>query len=117
MTSNLDDLIARVEAAGESYPKLNADVLTALGWTVRNVVAIDPKGDVARRIPDMLSSIDDAMAIVPEGWRIQHLTERLVPQRHVIVRLLCWNDEATGKAATIALAITAAALRARKDEK
>lgn len=57
------------------------------------------------------ASLDAAMSLVPSGWR-PTISQHLAPLPHWAVRLDCWNEQVRVKAATPALALTAAALRA-----
>lgn len=59
----MTSLIERIEAAAGPDPALKEDVLLALGWTQRDAMVFDPNGHRAMRIPDPLSSIDDAMTL------------------------------------------------------
>ena len=76
----MDDLIRRL-SAGERWPNDNAEVLKALGYSHRWVggeVTSTYKGDklFVNRGLFPLSSVDDALRLVPEGWRLFDLYDR-----------------------------------------
>jgi len=60
------DIIARLEAATGPDVDLNAAILLALGWTTREGIAYDPRGNRAPTIPDLVGSLDAALALVGE---------------------------------------------------
>lgn len=128
MTSDLTSLIARLESAGEGSRELSDAVLVALGW-VRSPDRdepgfveddwIDPEGGRWWPAPDPAVSLDDALALVDEGWQwllrgLGWYGQRPAAKLEFIV------SDATdgmrtiwGKAATPALALCAAILRAK----
>jgi len=97
---------------------LNADVLRALGWRHAEGDVIDPAGNLAYQIPYYVGSLDAALTLVPQGmsdWMVGNFHDSgmcadiffpMAGNPSVI-------DQATAKAATPALALTAASLRAR----
>ena len=113
-------LIARLESAGEGSRSLDADVALCVGWTVHpGDNWIGPFAEIA--VPDYTTSLDAALA----------LAERLCPRFTVTVVKYRTNDgefkpsaeaslinpygeitEHRGKAATPALALSAAILKA-----
>lgn len=124
-----NDILQAIETATEGSDKLNYTILIAVGW--RRIVRADgpdkptwavtgrdwktPNGWCAHDLlPDVTRSIDAALSLVPEGWRLHDLRQydegwwcKLVERRR--------NDHATesfvkGENAG-ARAITAAALR------
>lgn len=123
MSADLIELAERCEAATGADTKLEREIAEALGWRhVRNKgpesewfpyvwVAPDGKCDADETYPDYTASIDAALTLVPEGWNWQ-----VGKGNH------CWSAVYQGAppsmrvdpiAATPALAICAAALRAR----
>ena len=109
-------LAERVEKLEGPDAKVNADILRALGWTEHGFVAFTPSGHKAMVIPDYLGSIDAAMLLVPEGWEWQADTLTMGAERdkHAWFRLHRpdYGEQFEAEAATPALALCAAALRA-----
>lgn len=118
-------LAERVEALTGPDASTNADILRAFGWTSGNGgIAVRPDGSLSSWVPDYLGSLDATMTLVPEGclfhvrslwdgpetWGYAHVhtyaedAEDCDGKRHL--------DDYVGNAATPALALTAAALRA-----
>jgi hypothetical protein len=119
------ELADRCEKATGPDRELDADIASSLGWRFRPsfratmIVAFDPSG-IARPAPRPTSSLDAAMSLVPEGWRVGEMGEtviecddpwqvKLLEKRFSGERAKC----AQGDAATPALALCAAALRSR----
>lgn len=110
--TNLDKLIQGIERASEPDRALNAELLRQLGWTQDGRDAFSPDGSRALSVPDYLGSLDAAMTLVPNGlhWSVGFDTQG---NRALISKSGSMKVE-TGKAATPALALCAAALRARE---
>jgi len=111
-----DELIAlaeRVEALTGPDREVAHDVLRACGWTTEGAFVFNPNGiRHMAAIPDPTASLDAAMSLVPEGWVSVHGWD--YPNR--ASRAIFMDDDGDqlfrGRAATPALALTAAALRA-----
>lgn len=113
----LGGLAERVEAATGPDRVLNSDVLLALGWSVRDGMALNPAGDRAMRIPDLLGSIDDAMGLVPANCLalVRELWDGGTKTGYAILHRYTdnmWVADYAGNALTMAQALVAAALRA-----
>lgn len=124
--TDLSDLIARLEAATEGSRELSDEVLRACGWTTDwlaegslhptwHAPGCWPKGSIVR--PDVSRSLDDALALVPEGWRITVIGSTFTGSpsprwRWLFQRFGLSGGEPYGEAATPALALCAAILRA-----
>lgn len=126
----LDELARRCEAAEAADAELDARIWCALNGKryAEHWVSVYHKGTqvgfteppkrtvivTKRAVPNVTASIDAAMSLVPEGWgpwRIEWLSGG--------VRAILQSDEggdARGTAATPALALCAAAIRARSKE-
>ena len=116
-------LAARVEAAKGPDRALDGDIAVAMGWEVTWVEARRHGGRYWRRpdcswthedsadIPAYTASLDAAASLVPSGWDWC---------RDIDLGVCCYRPEdrilIPGRAATPALALTAAALRARAAE-
>ena len=96
-------LASRVEAATGADSGLDSEIHHA----VLNGVGVGSYGTQ----PAYTASLDAAMSLVPSGWR-PTISQHLAPLPHWAVRLDCWNEQVRVKAATPALALTAACLRA-----
>jgi hypothetical protein len=138
--SALLELAARVEALMGADREVNALVWAASvgGYIEGSSIWFDDKGWVKHAVslgdgmvrertrlgdpataPRYTASLDDALTLVPEGWRLSMLTSDSFTARwHAVL----WVRDGTvdlrpnvpdGSAATPALALTAAALRAR----
>jgi hypothetical protein len=117
----MDDLIERLEAAAEGSRELSDEVLVLTPWFWE-----DPKGGrwgdaSCPRVPDPTRSVDDALGLVPEGWKVQMFMDR----KGWKVRLQQWRDPFTlvapfeddigqdeRRAPTLALGLCIAILRA-----
>lgn len=117
MTSRIDleALASRVEAAEAGSFDLDKAILAALGYTWRGMAYW--YHDDTHTWPGSVTltrSIDAALQLVPEGWdwlREAWDTMTVYPERDR--DSIDHDRDCTGKAATPALAICAAALRAR----
>jgi len=76
----MTDLIEKLEALDGPSREVDAEIAKAVGWTVetytgersrtRRKAWRDADGDRRMRTPDFTASIDAALTLVPEGWRI-----------------------------------------------
>lgn len=120
-------LAERCEAASddECTARLNADILRALGWTSDDRDVYDPAGNRRSGIPSYTTSLDAAMTLVPEGslFTARTVWDKMRPAGLGFVsryekgefgghERLYWMDEHQAVAATPALALCGAALRA-----
>lgn len=112
MSGQFDDLIARLEAASGPDRGLDGDVAVACGeYSERHGL---PNGGWVSRgphhavvaAPSYTASIDCALTLVPEGWN--HLTFE-----HIEDTWGCFLDADDTNAATPAIALVIAALKAR----
>ena len=113
--SDLLALAERVEALSGPDRDVNEQVLVAAGWFVKDRWLHDPQGNRSYNTPDVTASLDAAMALVPGGWALDCLKEGEVGRWYVNLRPRDWVSEwqYSRGAANPALALTAAALRAR----
>jgi hypothetical protein len=119
--SDMIELAVRCEAANALdvpvLKALNFDILCALGWTSDDRDAYRPDGSRAPfGVPGYVMSLDDAMTLLDDEWGY----EQRRPSGNMGMKhwaLIWWVPDfpgkAQGKGATPALALTAAALRAR----
>lgn len=114
-------LADRIEAAEGPSPFLSREIGVALGFrmlirlpTGAGIAWLSPDGGgLFDAPPDWLSSLDAAVSLVPESamWRLGNDGKGRDPSRFYAEIVHCWRYGAT--AVTPALALTAAALRAR----
>lgn len=125
-------LAARCESEGPSFV-LEQEIAVAIGFGVEGgrMFTLDSVGDLASyiKLPAYTTSLDAAVTLVPEGWRIHCITE-LYGQFSACLHRTFGNPEAdedvwrighswpskhmaSAKAKTAAAALDAAALRAR----
>jgi hypothetical protein len=110
----MDDLIARLTAATGPDRALDHAILTALNRASKNGFSTQGLGP----LPAYTQSLDAALTLVPEGWRVTHAywdDERAHFTLGHVDRDKGWRD---GDAPTPALALCIASLRAlqaRKD--
>lgn len=106
----MQDLIKRIEAASGPDREINAEILLMIGGKKRGMDWWIEFAYIGRAIPAYTASIDAAMTLVPEGeiWAIDYLRS---PK--TVARVGAFNQ---GSAATPALALCAAALKARQQE-
>lgn len=109
------EALSKVDFYDAETRKLNEAVLLAFGWRGgRDGDIIDPVGTVRVAVPPVLASLDSAMMLVSEGCKRNmslNWTSDLEDRLCVIARIGWVRVKAT--AATPALALCAAALRAR----
>lgn len=109
------DLAERCERATGPDRELDYELAMVAGYTeIGHRVYRDPQGKYYGSAPYYTRSIDAAMTLVPEGAEWECGTAHLVNRgwANVITR----DRESKGKAATPALALCAAALRARSTD-
>lgn len=120
----MTDLIARIESADGPSRELDAEIARSIGW---GCVVRDPEAQnkyVCWRkkyrsgewimLPRYTSSIDAALTLVPEGWHMSvNATVGALLQGSAAVRDRDGGPSFTSAAATPALALAAAALKAR----
>ena len=114
-----NDLIARLEAATGASRELDAAIAEAVGYIVRYDKA-DPRGTTPyyqpvpdyswRPVPTYTASIDAALTLVPEGWDYTIYSRGEVSVHRSKSGTRTFYD---AEAATPALAICIAALKAR----
>ena len=112
----MDSLIERIEAATEGTLDLDREILAALGYTWRGMGYWKDSGVTSEMWKDtslLTRSLDGAARLVPEGW-CWHLGW-LEANGEAIARLFRADSkrEPISSAATPALALCAAALKAR----
>lgn len=116
-SEKLLELAAKCEATDPAAPNLDLHeaILQAMGWTHRGAELIDPHGQRCMQTPDPLHSVDGALTLIPDRYRLGTLME-FDGEGRWAAKL--FNRGAPGGlpacgAATPALALCAAALRAR----
>ena len=114
MTDKLDALIARLEQAARGSRELDDEIAELCAPTDDARMAAFENG---RDWPDLYTtSLDAALTLVPEGWRVEHIGQNWGMTR--------WDAElhtaddvpsgVTAEAPTPALALCIAALKARR---
>lgn len=115
--AQLLDLAARVEAAKGADRALDADVARSIGWRQVAGSPLDdgmifgkpPRSPDWLHVPACTASLDAAASLVPDGWSYNvHSLPRSAAAKV--------GHTARGLAATPALALTAAALRALAED-
>jgi hypothetical protein len=119
--SGLLELAAKCEKATEPDRELDCGIAVHFGWRIKSYGAIGPVWRNGVSPPDYTTSLDAAMTLVPEGWTAWQLRSRR--RKTVFVATLSRlvddideefdEEEVTAHAATPALALCAAALRAQ----
>jgi len=126
MASEAELLALADRVANASNPvevvQLNGQLLRTLGWTSDATNVYDPAGERRSGIPSYTLSVDDAEKLVPSGWgwliskpNAKALASGLLKEHTPVmgeVQYGCDHRYAVA-AATPALALCAAALRAR----
>ncbi|MDH3376209.1 MAG: hypothetical protein OEQ39_04475 [Gammaproteobacteria bacterium] len=105
----MKDLIERLEAAESGSRELDANIALSMGGSVKLV-----PGPNGAQWPHYTTSIDAALTLVPEGWRWQ--VSGFEASGEACVDSLALDLERYGAAATPALALVIAALRAMEAE-
>lgn len=112
-------LIARLESADGPSRELDWAIAESLGWTrcqVGQVIACYAPGDPHMKAgaPRYTASIDAALTLVPEGWHMSvNTTVGALLQGSAAVRDRDGGPSFASAASTPALALAAAALKAR----
>jgi hypothetical protein len=108
--TSLLDLAAKVEALTGPCRETNTEIALAIGWKrYAGDNWIGPRAEIC--VPDYTASLDAAMTLVPTQMEWEAGTAKLMD--------ICWarviaiHDSWKGKAATPAIALTAASLKAR----
>ncbi len=120
--ADLIALIARVEAARGPDRELDAEITCAaypelaLKWCDKTEAFHTPQGQRVRVLP-YTGSLDAAATLVPSGWFVMLGYQKDARSAGAsLTEYPAWQNrgrDASGEAATPALALTAAALRAR----
>lgn len=110
----MDNLIARL-SAGERWDGDNAEVLKALGWTERHTGEWleYPSSSCILPMPKPIDSVDDALRLVPEGWRTVSAFQLSAGDRWLWT-LLGRGNTFYGRGPTAAIALTIAILEASR---
>lgn len=135
--TDLRELAERVEALEGPSREVDAEILVAIDWRwpdheegdITPKIVSDKRGlewltgrmlnsnsSIWRNLPSPTASLDAAMSLVPEGWAIDLRTFVTAPGAIAMVHPGERPTE-TARAATPALALTAAALRAIASQK
>lgn len=125
-------LIERLQKAGEGSRELDAEIALAVGyhcqpdgygegdaWTTPEGRSLPSIGRMGARPPAFTTSIDAALSLVPEGWRVDELSESQRGRFWSMLRPREYKEGlfyVTDEGASFALAICIAALRAREDK-
>lgn len=110
MADNLLDLAERVERATGPDRELDADIALATGWKHRS--GADWHRVLEWERPAWTASLDAAMQLVPEGMERRVLNICSSGQTRALIYYNKAMRYCSGDAATPALALTAACLRA-----
>jgi hypothetical protein len=121
--ATLDDLIARIESASESSWELDAEIEWTIsefknlggGWREHKTTGERERFDYTLPSPRFTRSLDAAMTLIPDGSFWTLLTGGSLPeyQADVVFADDC-RELVYSLAATPALALCAAALKARR---
>lgn len=126
----MQDLIDKLESVSEGSRELDAEIwsevhkhliddTTYITGTVENYRELTFKRPLVwpwTRVPFYTTSIDAALLLVPEGWEMTRLDKDTDDRWSAYFNGTKYKADYTkGNAATPALAIVAAALRARKE--
>ncbi len=121
--NKLDELADRVERLTGPDWEVDAEIALASGWLTFNLEGFGVRwqrghGTVERSHPFYTASLDAAMTLVPEGrgWAIEVPSEsvsgRIADKTLIVQAEIFPNPHILTRAATPALALTAACLRA-----
>ncbi len=110
------DLADRIEAATEGSRELDAEIALAIGW--QNCIPCDFNGIKHRmggilNAPPFSRSVDAALSLVPEGWDWATGSNGANRGHSLLASRDDTDREIEADAATPALALCAAAIRAR----
>lgn len=122
--SELLKLAERCEKAGGPDRVLDAEIYIAVRDNLPQMAALTVSGDVSDHVPKVTASLDAALTLVPEGWSKFFTQFPGLPAEASTFECRAdskgkfWHgtdmaDSGRVKAATPALALCAAALRAR----
>jgi len=116
----LTKLAERVEGLTGWCRDTNAEVALVAGWTPTQFGSeqrdgwLSPSGHIVGALPSFFTSLDAAMSLVPEGWEgVVHIGS---DPGAGLYQLNNPRSHKNSRAATPALALTAAALRARAEQ-
>ena len=134
----ITDLITRLEAATKGSVKLDCEIALAVGWTIfRHTVQNNydsvwdewlppgklPGAGIPGQMPFYTTSLDAALTLVPDGWTVARISQTDRKGWNVELRegyLSSYNRVVIApykyNAPTPALAMCAAALKAREAE-
>jgi hypothetical protein len=113
MADTLIELAGRCEKATGPDREIDADIADPLP-VCANLNPRDTRGHVLEHVPAYTASLDAAMTLVPEGWHSSiFTTEGATLRGSAAVRDRDGGPSFTSSAGTAALALCAAALRAR----
>ena len=79
LIARIDALVTKLGAATEGDWDLSAEVLTVFGWAVDWSEQRTPGGTILRAPEEYVlptDSIDDALTLMPKGWRLWDLWDR-----------------------------------------
>jgi len=118
----LSDLIAELERATEGSRELDLAICRGIGAAViaspRRPVVKFARGDHWRSPPAYTTSLDAALSLVPEGWSwmVRNVHGNMGGPQGVAYCTRPDTDNETARAATPALALVIAALKARMSD-
>ncbi len=107
----MTDLLTRLEQATEGSRELDEDISRHLGWKHQGANVWRPPNGCDQALAPFTRSIDAALTLVPEGWIPCSL--KWYPD-HVWAHLEALGKLSEGSAATPALALCIACLRAHE---
>lgn len=110
-------LIERIEAAEEPSRELDAEIARALSGnpTYHWYMHFDGEYSSDATAPAYTASLDAAMTLVPEGWGVMlNMSENGLHAQARVFRSHPANFQSDNEAATPALALCAAALKAQE---
>lgn len=110
----MSDLADKIEGLEAPCREMNEQICLAIG---RPLTVSDDCFDYIDNVPPYTSSLDAAMTLVPEGWEWMmegEETERHFPPSQWLYKAHL-GDKITSEGSTPALALCAAALRARSE--
>lgn len=107
----MKELIERLEKATGPDRELDGEIALLLDPDTRRV---NPGRWVGNEVPAYTSSVDDALTLIPQGWRVGSIVEGAIGPWFVSL----WDNSvrhlaARSEAPTLPLALCIAALRAR----
>lgn len=116
-SDDLQRLVERIEGASAPVRQMDADIARAVGF-IPNDAVLDSEGTawhnrLGTKVPCYTASIDAAMTLVPEGVNIGLHIDHNGNDCAWSSRAVGWQPQVTAGCVTPALALCAAALRAR----